>query len=93
MTTNANIIRGEVKRRRILRLLAENYVLSASLISHTLLLSYGAAMYHLKILERQQLIEMWKEGKVYYVKLKENTQQFKEIKNLNEIREKNIHTK
>ncbi|MUN29980.1 ArsR family transcriptional regulator [Sulfuracidifex metallicus] len=85
---NANIIRGEVKRRKILRLLAENYVLSASLLSHTLLLSYGAVMYHLRILRDQQLIEMWKEGEKVYVKLKENTE---ELKNLNEIREKNIH--
>ncbi|WOE51638.1 ArsR family transcriptional regulator [Sulfuracidifex metallicus DSM 6482 = JCM 9184] len=74
---NANIIRGEVKRRKILRLLAENYVLSASLLSHTLLLSYGAVLYHLRILRDQQLIEMWKEGEKVYVKLKENTKLMK----------------
>ena len=47
---NANQIRAEQTRKKILDLLAENYVLSASLISHTLLVSYATVLRHLRVL-------------------------------------------
>ncbi len=56
---NANEIRAKILRRKILDLIAENYVLSASLISHTLLLSYATVLRHLRILNQ--------EGYVYFV--------------------------
>jgi len=69
---NANEIRAKLLRRRILQLIAENYVLSASLISHTLLLSYATVLRHLRVLNEEGLIELTKEGRTLYAKIKEN---------------------
>ncbi len=61
----ANVLKGEMTRKKILKLLAENYALSVAFISHSLLLSYTATMKHLKILKEQDLIVMWKGKKGY----------------------------
>ncbi len=74
MTYNANEIRAKILRRKILELIAENYVLSASLISHTLLLSYATVLRHLRILNEQGYIELYKEGRTLYAKIKENAE-------------------
>ncbi|ABV26225.1 putative HTH-5 transcription regulator [Sulfolobus spindle-shaped virus 5] len=80
MTYNANEIRAKIVRRKILQLVAENYILSASLISHTLLLSYATVLRHLRILNEEGLIELYKEGRTLYAKIRENS---KEIQILN----------
>lgn len=85
---NANEIRAKLLRRRILQLIAENYVLSASLISHTLLLSYATVLRHLRVLNEEGLIELTKEGRTLYAKIKENG---KEIQILNSELERLIN--
>ncbi len=75
MTYNANEIRAKILRRKILQLIAENYVLSASLISHTLLLSYATVLRHLRILNQEGYIELYKQGRTLYAKIKENSKQ------------------
>ncbi len=75
MTYNANEIRAKVLRRKILQLITENYVLSASLISHTLLLSYATVLRHLRILNQEGYIELYKQGRTLYAKIKENSKQ------------------
>ncbi|ARM76435.1 transcriptional regulator [Acidianus manzaensis] len=77
---NANEIRAKVLRKKILQLIAENYVLSASLISHTLLLSYATVFRHLHILNKEGYIELYKQGRTLYAKIKTNS---REIQNLN----------
>jgi len=72
---SANEIRAKVLRRKILQLIAENYVLSASLISHTLLLSYATVLRHLRVLNEEGLIELTKEGRTLYAKIKDNAKQ------------------
>ncbi|ACZ35750.1 putative HTH transcriptional regulator [Sulfolobus spindle-shaped virus 6] len=83
----ANILKGELTRRKILKLLAENYALSVAFISHSVLLSYTATMKHLKILKEQDLIEMWEEQGRIYVALKEKAKELK--KELSEEKDKN----
>jgi DNA-binding transcriptional ArsR family regulator len=73
----ANVLKGELTRKKILKLLAENYALSVAFISHSLLLSYTAVMKHLRILEEQDLIVMWKEQGRIYVALKEKAQELR----------------
>ncbi len=80
MTYNANSIRAKILRRKILELIAENYILSASLISHTLLLSYATVLRHLRILNQEGYIELYKQGRILYAKIKDNA---KQIQNLN----------
>lgn len=75
MTYNANEIRAKILRKKILQLIAENYVLSASLISHTLLLSYATVLRHLRILQTEGYIELHKEGRTLYAKIKQNSEQ------------------
>jgi len=77
---NANSIRAIILRKKILDLIAENYILSASLISHTLLLSYATVLRHLRVLNQEGYIELYKQGRTLYAKIKENT---KQIRNLN----------
>jgi len=72
---NANEIRAKILRRKILQLIAENYVLSASLISHILLLSYATVLRHLRVLNEEGLIELYKEGRTLYAKIKDNSKQ------------------
>lgn len=72
---NANSIRAKIVRRKILQLIAENYILSASLISHTLLLSYATVLRHLRVLNEEGLIELYKEGRTLYAKIRENSKQ------------------
>lgn len=84
----ANVLKGEITRKRILKLLAENYALSVAFISHSILLSYTATMKHLKILEERDLIEMWKEQGRIYVALKEKAQELKSV--LNEEKKKRV---
>jgi len=72
---SANEIRAKLLRRKILQLIAENYVLSASLISHTLLLSYATVLRHLRVLNEEGLIELTKEGRTLYAKIKDNAKQ------------------
>ena len=73
----ANVLKGEMTRKKILKLLAENYALSVAFISHSILLSYTATMKHLKILKDQDLIVMWKEQGRLYVALKEKAKELK----------------
>ncbi|MQL56428.1 transcriptional regulator [Acidianus ambivalens] len=80
MTYSSNEIRAKILRRKILQLIAENYILSASLISHTLLLSYATVLRHLRILNEEGLIDLYKQGRTLYAKIKENS---KEIQILN----------
>ena len=75
MTYNANEIRAKILRRKILQLIAENYVLSASLISHTLLLSYATVLRHLRVLNEEGYIELYKQGRTLYAKIKDNSRQ------------------
>ncbi|MCP6729953.1 MULTISPECIES: transcriptional regulator [Metallosphaera] len=77
---NANQIRAEQTRKKILDLLAENYVLSASLISHTLLVSYATVLRHLRVLSDRGYIELSKEGRELRARIKQNV---KEIQILN----------
>ena len=77
----ANVLKGEITRKKILKLLAENYALSVAFISHSILLSYTATMKHLKILKDQDLVEMWKEQGRIYVALKEKAQELKRVLN------------
>ncbi|ACZ35782.1 transcriptional regulator [Sulfolobus spindle-shaped virus 7] len=72
---NSNSVRAKILRRKILELIAENYILSASLISHTLLLSYTTVLRHLKILNEQGYIELYKQGRILYAKIRENSKQ------------------
>ncbi|WP_218266578.1 transcriptional regulator [Saccharolobus shibatae] len=72
---NANSIRAKILRRKILQLIAENYVLSASLISHTLLLSYATVLRHLRILNDEGYIELYKQGRTLYAKIRDNAKQ------------------
>jgi len=72
---NANEIRAKILRKKILELIAENYVLSASLISHTLLLSYATVLRHLRVLNEEGYIELYKKGRVLYAKIKQNSKQ------------------
>jgi DNA-binding transcriptional ArsR family regulator len=89
MTYNANEIRAKILRRKILQLVAENYVLSASLISHTLLLSYATVLRHLRILNEEGYVELYKEGRTLYAKIKDNS---REIQNLNSELEEFLKT-
>ncbi|BFI75431.1 transcriptional regulator [Sulfurisphaera ohwakuensis] len=73
----ANVLKGEQTRKKILKLLAENYALSVAFISHSILLSYTATMKHLKILKERDLIEMWEEQGRIYVALKEKAKELK----------------
>ena len=75
MTYNANEIRAKILRRKILQLVAENYVLSASLISHTLLLSYATVLRHLRVLNEEGYIELYKQGRTLYAKIRDNSKQ------------------
>jgi DNA-binding transcriptional ArsR family regulator len=78
----ANVMKGEQTRKKILKLLAENYALSVAFISHSILLSYTATMKHLKILKDQDLIEMWEEQGRIYVALKQKAKELrKELNN------------
>ncbi|AGG36568.1 putative transcriptional regulator [Sulfolobales Mexican fusellovirus 1] len=77
---NAHTFRALAIRRKILKLLADNYVMSASLISHTLLLSYATVLRHLRVLQELDLVELQKEGRTLVAKIKENA---REIQNLN----------
>ncbi|ABV26191.1 transcriptional regulator [Sulfolobus spindle-shaped virus 4] len=72
---NANEIRAKIIRKKILQLVAENYILSASLISHTLLLSYATVLRHLRILNEEGYVELYKEGRTLYAKIRENSKQ------------------
>lgn len=76
---NANNYRAFVIRRKILQLIAENYAISASLISHTLLLSYATVFRHLKILKEEDLIELYKEGRTLKAKLKVNQKEIQKL--------------
>ncbi len=76
---NANTYRAFIIRKKILELIAENYVISASLISHTLLLSYATVFRHLKILKEEDLIELYKEGRTLKAKLKTNAQEIQKL--------------
>ncbi len=69
---NANEIKTRILRRKILHLIAENYMLSASLISHTMLLSYTTVLRNLRILSDQGYIELYKDGRTLYAKNKSN---------------------
>lgn len=75
MSYNANQIRAKILRKKILELIAENYILSASLISHTLLLSYATVLRHLRILRDEGYIELYKQGRTLYAKIKANSKQ------------------
>ncbi len=77
----ANVLKGEITRKKILKLLAENYALSVAFISHSILLSYTATMKHLKILKEQNLIDMWEEQGRIYVALKEKAHELKRVLN------------
>ncbi len=94
---NANEIRAKILRKKILQLIAENYVLSASLISHTLLLSYATVLRHLRILNEQGYIELYKEGRTLYAKIKENSKQIQnlnsELEGFKKLNEKSLVTK
>ncbi len=96
MTYNANEIRAKVLRRKILQLIAENYVLSASLISHALLLSYATVLRHLRILSQEGYIELYKEGRTLYAKIKENSKQIQilnsELEPFKKLNEKTLTT-
>ncbi|AZG03191.1 hypothetical protein [Sulfolobus spindle-shaped virus] len=97
MTYNANEIRAKILRRKILELIVENYVLSASLISHTLLLSYATVLRHLRILNEQGYIELYKEGRTLYAKIKENSKQIQilnsELEGFKKLSDKPLLTK
>jgi len=73
MTYSANEIRAKMLRKKILQLVGENYVLSASLISHTLLLSYATVLRHLRVLDQQGYVELYKNGRTLYAKIKDNS--------------------
>ncbi len=94
---NANEIRAKLLRRKILQLIAENYVLSASLISHTLLLSYATVLRHLRILNQEGYVELYKEGRTLYAKIKENSRQIQnlnaELEGFKNLSEKTLMTK
>jgi len=94
---NANEIRAKILRRKILDLIAENYVLSASLISHTLLLSYATVLRHLRVLNQQGYIELYKQGRVLYAKIKHNSKQIQilnsELEGFKKLNEKTLVTK
>jgi DNA-binding transcriptional ArsR family regulator len=96
MTYNANEIRAKILRRKILQLIAENYVLSASLISHTLLLSYATVLRHLRILNQEGYIELYKQGRTLYAKIKENSKQIQilnsELEPFKKLSEKTLTT-
>jgi DNA-binding transcriptional ArsR family regulator len=72
MTYSSNEIRAKILRKKILQLVAENYILSASLISHTLLLSYATVMRHLRVLNEEGYVELYKDGRSLYAKIREN---------------------
>ena len=72
MTYNAHTIRKELKKRRILQLLAENQVLSIGLLMHTLGLSYATIMRYLNLLEEEDLIQIEREGEELVVRIKRN---------------------
>jgi len=97
MTYNANEIRAKILRRKILELIVENYVLSASLISHALLLSYATVLRHLRILNEQGYIELYKEGRTLYAKIKENSKQIQilnsELEGFKKLSDKPLLTK
>jgi DNA-binding transcriptional ArsR family regulator len=94
MTYNANEIRAKILRRKILELIAENYVLSASLISHTLLLSYATVLRHLRILNQEGYIELYKQGRVLYAKIKDNSRKIQilnsELEGFKKLNEKTL---
>ena len=93
---NANEIRAKLLRRRILQLIAENYVLSASLISHTLLLSYATVLRHLRVLNQEGYVELYKEGRILFAKMKENAKQIQimnsELERLIKVSDKQLLT-
>jgi len=97
MTYNANEIRAKILRKKILELIAENYVLSASLISHTLLLSYATVLRHLRILNEHGYIELYKEGRTLYAKIKDNSRKIQilnsELEGFKKLNEKTLVTK
>jgi len=93
---NANEIRAKILRRRILQLIAENYILSASLISHTLLLSYATVLRHLRVLNQEGYVELYKEGRILFAKIKDNAKQIQimnsELERLIRLSDKQILT-
>lgn len=89
MVYNANELKAKALRKKILELVAENYVLSASLISHTLLLSYATVLRHLRILNNEGYVELYKQGRTLYARIKSNS---KEIQNLNSELTKHLST-
>jgi len=94
---NANEIRAKILRKKILELIAKNYVLSASLISHTLLLSYATVLRHLRILNEQGYVELYKQGRTLYAKIKQNSRQIQilnsELEGFKKLNEKSLVTK
>jgi DNA-binding transcriptional ArsR family regulator len=94
---NANQIRARILRKKILELIAENYVLSASLISHTLLLSYATVLRHLRVLNEEGLVELYKEGRTLYAKIKQNSKQIQilntQLEGFKKLNEKTLVTK
>ncbi len=94
---NANEIRAKILRRKILDLIAENYVLSASLISHTLLLSYATVLRHLRVLNQEGYVELYKQGRTLYAKIKQNSKQIQilntQLEGFKKLNEKTLVTK
>jgi len=94
---NANEIRAKILRKKILELIAENYVLSASLISHTLLLSYATVLRHLRVLNQEGYVELYKQGRTLYAKIKQNSKQIQilntQLEGFKKLNEKTLVTK
>ncbi len=76
---NANSYRAQVVRKRILELVAENYIISASLVSHTLLLSYATVLRHLRVLEEEKLVILEKQGRTLVAKYRQNVKEIQEM--------------
>lgn len=79
MTDNANTYRAKVVRKKILALVAENYAISASMVSHTLLLSYATVLRHLRILEEENLVDLEKQGRTLIVKYRQNVREIQKM--------------
>ncbi len=88
MTDNANTYRAKVVRKKILALVAENYAISASMVSHTLLLSYATVLRHLRVLEDENLVDLEKQGRTLIAKYKQNV---REIQNMNSEYKANLN--
>jgi DNA-binding transcriptional ArsR family regulator len=76
---NANSYRAFIIRKKILQLVAENYVISASMVSHTLLLSYATVLRHLRILKDEDLVDIYKEGRTLKAKFKANAEEIEKM--------------